>query len=72
MAETASLDLKCVYTIRTLSMDAIPMSNSGHPGTPMARVSIEQASTFGWARYVGPACATMGVTSFGESAALDE
>ncbi|SFI98952.1 transketolase [Planctomicrobium piriforme] len=30
------LDLQCINTIRTLSMDAVQAANSGHPGTPMA------------------------------------
>ena len=30
------LDVLCVNTIRTLSIDAIQKANSGHPGTPMA------------------------------------
>jgi len=30
------VDLKCINTIRTLSMDAVQKANSGHPGTPMA------------------------------------
>jgi transketolase len=32
----AALDLLCVNTIRTLSMDGVQRANSGHPGTPMA------------------------------------
>ena len=30
------MDLVCVNTIRTLSMDAVQAAKSGHPGTPMA------------------------------------
>src|SRR5512146_724328 len=30
------LDLLCINTIRTLSMDAVQRADSGHPGTPMA------------------------------------
>jgi transketolase len=30
------LDLLCVNTIRTLSIDAVQQAKSGHPGTPMA------------------------------------
>ncbi|HEX8697089.1 MAG TPA: transketolase [Longimicrobium sp.] len=30
------LDLLCINTIRTLSMDAVQQANAGHPGTPMA------------------------------------
>lgn len=35
-AGRTSLDLLCINTIRTLSMDAVQKANSGHPGTPMA------------------------------------
>jgi transketolase len=34
------LDLLCVNTIRTLSMDAVQAANSGHPGTPMALAPV--------------------------------
>ena len=34
--EKQDLDLLCINTIRTLSMDAVQQANSGHPGTPMA------------------------------------
>jgi transketolase len=37
-----------------------------------ARVSIEQASTFGWERYIGPAGRMIGMTTFGASAPLKE
>ncbi len=36
MAAAQDLDLLCVNTIRTLSIDAVQAANSGHPGTPMA------------------------------------
>jgi transketolase len=34
------LDLFCVNTIRTLSIDAVQQANSGHPGTPMAMAPV--------------------------------
>ena len=37
-----------------------------------ARVAIEQASTFGWERYIGPAGRVIGMTTFGASAPLKE
>ena len=37
-----------------------------------ARVSIEQASTFGWARYVGTTGAAIGMHTFGASAPLKD
>jgi transketolase len=42
------------------------------PPNVAARVSVEQASTFGWARYVGPTGCTIGMTTFGASAPLKE
>jgi transketolase len=32
---TASLDLLCINTLRTLSIDAVQKANSGHPGLPL-------------------------------------
>jgi transketolase len=37
-----------------------------------ARVSVEQASTFGWSRYVGEAGTSIGMHTFGASAPLKE
>jgi transketolase len=37
-----------------------------------ARVAIEQASTFGWERYVGPTGQVIGMHTFGASAPLKE
>ena len=34
------MDLTCINTIRTLSMDAVQKANSGHPGTPMALAPV--------------------------------
>ncbi len=34
------MDLTCINTIRTLSMDAVEAANSGHPGTPMALAPV--------------------------------
>ncbi|MET0835620.1 MAG: transketolase [Thermoleophilaceae bacterium] len=42
------------------------------PSSVTARVSIEEASTLGWDRYVGPAGATIGMHTFGSSAPLKE
>jgi transketolase len=42
------------------------------PAGVTARVSVEQAATFGWSRYVGPAGATIGMHTFGASAPLKE
>jgi len=36
----AELDLLCINTIRTLSMDAVQAADSGHPGTPMAMAPV--------------------------------
>ena len=40
------------------------------PPQVRARVSVEQASTFGWARYVGAGGASVGMHTFGASAPL--
>jgi transketolase len=37
-----------------------------------ARVAVEQASTFGWERYVGPSGRIIGMHTFGASAPLKE
>ena len=42
------------------------------PAGVTARVSVEQATTFGWSRFVGPAGATIGMHTFGASAPLKE
>jgi transketolase len=40
------------------------------PPAVKARVAIEQASTFGWERYVGSSGSVIGMTTFGASAPL--
>ncbi len=40
VATGTQLDQLCINTIRTLSMDAVQKSNSGHPGTPMALAPV--------------------------------
>jgi transketolase len=42
------------------------------PSTVAARVSVEQASTFGWVRYVGASGHSIGMKTFGASAPLKE
>jgi transketolase len=42
------------------------------PPKVTARVAIEQASTFGWERYIGPWGRVIGMTTFGASAPLKE
>lgn len=42
------------------------------PPNVKARVAVEQASTFGWERYVGPTGAIIGMNTFGASAPLSE
>lgn len=46
--------------------------NSVLPPHVTARVAIEQASTFGWDRYVGPSGHVIGMKTFGASAPLKE
>jgi len=40
MTDTRDLDLACINTIRTQSMDGVQAANSGHPGTPMAMAPV--------------------------------
>jgi transketolase len=40
------------------------------PPTVKARVAVEQASTFGWERYVGSSGRVLGMRTFGASAPL--
>jgi transketolase len=42
------------------------------PSSVTARVSVEEGSTLGWARYVGAAGVTLGMETFGASAPLKE
>lgn len=42
------------------------------PSSVKARISIEQAATFGWRRYVGDGGRTIGMKTFGASAPLKE
>ena len=42
------------------------------PPDVKARIAIEQASTFGWERYVGDAGRIIGMQTFGASAPLKE
>jgi transketolase len=42
------------------------------PAAVTARVSVEQAATFGWAQYVGTTGQTIGMKTFGASAPLKE
>ena len=42
------------------------------PPSVRARVSVEQASTFGWARYTGLTGVNIGMHTFGASAPLKE
>src|SRR5262245_39449745 len=39
-SSVAAMAELCVNTIRTLAMDAVQQSNSGHPGTPMALAPV--------------------------------
>jgi transketolase len=42
------------------------------PPDVIARVSVEEASTFGWSQYVGPTGESIGMHTFGASAPLKE
>jgi transketolase len=49
MTQQEALELKCINTIRTLSIDAVQQANSGHPGTPMAMAPVVYCL---WDRYL--------------------
>jgi transketolase len=55
--------LRTVPTVRTALC-------SGGAGGVKARLAIEQASTFGWGRYVGGSGRVIGMKTFGASAPL--
>ncbi len=42
------------------------------PSQVKARLAVEQASTFGWERYVGEKGSVIGMNTFGASAPLKE
>jgi len=42
------------------------------PPDVIARVSVEEASTFGWSQYIGPTGESIGMHTFGASAPLKE
>lgn len=45
------LNLLCINTIRTLSMDAVQKANSGHPGTAMAMAPVVHTLWDGFMRF---------------------
>ncbi len=45
------IDVTCINTIRTLSMDAVQAANSGHPGTPMAMAPVAYCLWQNFLRY---------------------
>jgi len=46
--------------------------NAVIPPTVTARVSVEQATTFGWSKYVGPTGTSIGMDTFGASAPVKD
>jgi len=55
------MEMKCINTIRTLSMDAVQAANSGHPGTPMSMAPLAYCL---WQEF----CATIQRTRTGPTA----
>ena len=49
MRSTTSLDVRCINTIRTLSIDAVQQANSGHPGMPMGAAPMAYVL---WTRFL--------------------
>src|SRR5262245_24055207 len=50
-SSSPSLDMLCINTIRTLSMDAVEKAKSGHPGTPMALAPVAYTLWRSFLRY---------------------
>src|ERR1700745_4080255 len=46
---TNDLELLCINTIRTLSIDAVQRANSGHPGLPLGAAAMAFVL---WARFL--------------------
>ena len=42
-AQTSTLDMLCINTVRTLAMDAVQKAESGHPGAPMGLAPLAYA-----------------------------
>ena len=51
-----------------VSVSRMSLRDSVLPPSVTKRISIEQASTFGWERYVGEEGIAIGMTTFGASA----
>src|SRR5258707_8455354 len=45
------MEMLCINTIRTLSMDAVQAANSGHPGTPMSMAPLAYCLWHEFLRY---------------------
>src|SRR5271170_99313 len=46
-----SIDLLCINTIRTLSIDGVQQANSGHPGAPMGLAPVVYSLWQSFLRY---------------------
>ncbi len=49
MSQATALDLLCINTLRTLSIDAVERANSGHPGLPLGAAPMAYAL---WQRHL--------------------
>ncbi len=75
--ETLSADGIRARVVSMPSLELFDQQEQGYrdsvlPPDVGARISIEEASTLGWDRYVGPAGATIGMHTFGSSAPLKD
>jgi len=65
-------EVAVVMTLRDFEHQSKEYRDSVLPSGVKARLAIEQASTFGWERYVGDAGRIIGMETFGASAPLKE
>ena len=70
--ETLSAEGRKVRVVSMPSWEIFEKQSEEYRESVTARISVEQASTFGWAQYVGHAGKSLGMRTFGASAPLKE
>jgi transketolase len=76
-SSVAQIDRPCIDMVSMPSWDIFDHQSQDYrdsvlPPAVKARIAIEQASTFGWERYVGDSGQIIGMKTFGASAPLKE